>query len=156
MIKAQPLDSASFAPFGTVLRAPGDAGRDYFDDGLVNLRTEAKPSLSVARVVEPVVLPFAVKLMERHAFSSQSFVPMQAARWLVVVAPHAADGGPDIKRMQAFIAGPDEGIIFGADIWHHPLTVLDGPGSFAIGMWRAGDDGDEEFFDLPEPVIISG
>ena len=66
---------------------------------------------------------------------------MQAARWLVVVAPHAANGGPDIKRMQAFIAGPDAGIIFGADIWHHPLTVLDGPGSFAIGMWRAGDDG---------------
>jgi len=156
MIKAQPLDSASFAPFGTVLRAPDDAGRDYFDDGLVNLRAEAKPSLSIARVVEPVVLPFAVKLLERHAFSSQSFVPMQSARWLVVVAPHAADGGPDIKRMQAFIAGPEEGIIFGADIWHHPLTVLDGPGCFAIGMWRAGDDGDEEFRHLPEAVTITG
>lgn len=156
MIKTQPLDPASFAPFGTVLRAPDDAGRDYFDDGLVNLRPEAKPSLSIARVLEPVVFPFAVKLLERHAFSSQSFVPMQVARWLVVVAPHGDDGGPDVGRMQAFIAGPDEGIIFGADIWHHPLTVLDGPGSFAIGMWLAGDDRDEEFFDLPEAVTVSG
>jgi ureidoglycolate lyase len=156
MIKAQPLDSASFAPFGTVLRAPDPAGRDYFDEGLVNLRPGARASLSIARVVEPVVLPFAVKLMERHEFSSQSFVPMQVARWLVVVAPHGDDGGPDIKRMQAFIAGPEEGIVFGADIWHHPLTVLDGPGSFAIGMWLADDGRDEEFRDLPEAVTVSG
>ncbi len=156
MIMAQPLDPATFAPFGTVLRAPDGAGRDYFDGGLANLRNAARASLSIARVIEPVVLPFAVKLMERHAFSSQSFVPMQAARWLVVVAPHAKEGGPDVGRMQAFIAGPDEGIIFGADVWHHPLTVLDAPGSFAIGMWLAGDGHDEEFFDLAEHVTVTG
>jgi len=28
---------------------------------------------------------------------------------------------------------------------HHPLTVLDALGRFAIIMWRDGTEGDEEF-----------
>ncbi|HWN49036.1 MAG TPA: ureidoglycolate lyase [Xanthobacteraceae bacterium] len=34
-------------------------------------------------------LPLEVKLLERHEFSSQTFVPLDVGRWLVVVCPHA-------------------------------------------------------------------
>ena len=33
-------------------------------------------------------LPLEVKLLERHEFSSQTFVPLDVGRWLVV-CPHA-------------------------------------------------------------------
>ena len=33
--------------------------------------------------------PLKADLLERHEFSSQTFVPIDVARWLIVVAPHA-------------------------------------------------------------------
>ena len=91
--------------------------------------------------------------MERHAWSSQSFVPLDPARWLVLVAPHAAAGGPDMARAAAFVAGPGQGVTYGADVWHHGLTVLDAPARFAVFMWRDGTVGDEEFVDV-EPFTV--
>jgi ureidoglycolate lyase len=38
--------------------------------------------------------------------------------------------------------------------WHHPLTVLDGPASFAVLMWRDGTTGDEEFVPVDPPLTI--
>jgi ureidoglycolate lyase len=93
--------------------------------------------------------------MERHEFSSQSFVPIEAGRWLIVVAPHATGGGPDMHGARAFIAGPRQGVTYGANVWHHPLTILDRPAAFAVYMWLEGGKGDEEFFTLPAPVTIA-
>jgi ureidoglycolate lyase len=91
----------------------------------------------------------------RHEFSSQSFVPIEVGRWLVVVAPHAAAGGPDMHRARAFIANLRQGVTYGANVWHHPLTILDRPAAFAVYMWLEGGKGDEEFFTLPAPVTIA-
>ena len=74
------------------------SGRTYFDGALGNLRPAARPSLSLARREELSSLPLTATQMERHEFSSQSFVPLEAGRWLVIVAPHAAGGGPDMAN----------------------------------------------------------
>ena len=47
--------------------------------------------------------------MERHEFSSQTFVPVDVVRWLIVVAPHATQGGPDMAKARAFIANGQQG-----------------------------------------------
>src|SRR5258708_607661 len=57
-------------------------------------------------------LPLEMKLLERHEFSSQTFVPLDVGRWLVVVCPHAPLGGPDVAHSRALIAGPDQGITY--------------------------------------------
>ena len=88
--------------------------------------------------------------MERHEFSSQSFIPQEGGRWLAIVAPHAAGGGPDMARARAFLARPDQGVTYGANVWHHPFTVLDREARFVIVMWRDGTKGDEEFVEVPE------
>jgi ureidoglycolate hydrolase len=49
------------------------------------------PSLSLSRKEDLSSLPLAARQMERHEFSSQSFVPIEVGRWLVVVAPHARE-----------------------------------------------------------------
>ena len=65
-------------------------------------------------------------------------MPLDVSRWLVIVAPPDADGGPDASRAIAFLAGPGQGITYHAGTWHHPLTLLDRPGRFAVFMWRDG------------------
>ena len=151
-MRAVPLDAEAFAPFGEVLAVPDLPGRAYFEGALANTRPDAWPSLSLT-LREPSALPLTVTAMERHAFSSQSFVPLGPARWLVLVAPHAANGGPDMAQAKAFVAGPGQGVTYGCDVWHHGLTVLDQPTRFAVFMWRDGTAGDEEFVDV-QPMAV--
>ena len=154
-ISAVPLTAAAFTPFGQVIERPVDFGRVYFSDALANGRAVAKASLTLskARPLEAAALTAAK--MEGHEFSSQSFVPIDVSRYLVIVAPHAAGGGPDGARLHAFVARGYQGVTYGMNIWHHPLCVLDRPGQFAVFMWLDGGRGDEEIVDLPAPVLVS-
>ena len=80
-------------------------------------------------------------------------MPIDVARWLIVVAPHAASGGPDTSGVRAFIATGKQGVTYKPNTWHHGLTLLDKPGRFAVFMWRTGTRGDEEFVPV-EPLTI--
>ena len=140
----QKLTAEAFAPFGDVFEAPQEAGRTYYEDALGNLRPAARPSLSLTHRIETPDRPLKSEMMERHEFSSQTFVPVDVGRWLIVVAPHAKAGGPDMARAVAFIASCKQGVTYKPNTWHHGLTVLDKPGRFAVFMWRAGIK-DEEF-----------
>ncbi len=146
---AEPLTSAAFLPYGEVLEGPAIPGRTYFEDALANRRPHARPSLSLV-VKQPVTtLPIRSHQMERHLHSSQSFIPQEAGRWLVIVAPHLAQGtGPDMARARCFLARGDQGVTYGADVWHHPFTVLDREARFAIFMWKDGTKADDEFVDV--------
>ncbi|MFI4999127.1 MAG: ureidoglycolate lyase [Reyranellales bacterium] len=151
-ILPQPLTKEAFAPYGDVIDIPSEAGRTYYEEALGNLRPEARPSLSLSLKAETPDRPLRAELLERHEFSSQTFVPIDVDRWLVVVAPHARTGGPDTKSVRAFIASGKQGVTYKPNTWHHGLTVLDKPGRFAVFMWRAGAK-DEEFVPV-EPFTI--
>ena len=105
-LKAEPLTSAAFLHFGEVIECPAIPGRTYFEDALGSLRPGARPSLSLTVKHAVAEMPLKSTTMERHEFSSQTFIPQDAGRWLVVVAPHDAAGGPDMARARAFLAGP--------------------------------------------------
>ena len=153
-IVAQPLSEDAFAPYGDVLAAPRDFGRTYFEKGLQSGRANAWPSLSVTHSRPLPKLPLEAKVMERHEFSSQSFMPLEVARWLVVVAPSGADGGPDPSGAVAFWVPPGQGVTYHMGTWHHPLTALDRPARFAVFMWRDGTSTDEEFRTLATPFTV--
>jgi ureidoglycolate lyase len=153
-VRCLPLTAEAFAPFGEVIERPADYGRVYFSEALANGCEHAKPSLSIAHLSPFEASMLEAIRMERHEFSSQSFVPIDVARYLVIVAPHGPDGKPDSARLQAFLARGDQGVTYGMNVWHHPMTVLDRPGKFAVFMWLAGGDGDEEFVDLPAAIAI--
>ncbi len=149
ILRAEPLTSAAFLAFGEVIECPSIPGRTYFEDALANLRPHARPSISLTVKDKPAEMPLRSTTMERHEFSSQSFIPQQAGRWLVIVAPHDKSGGPDMARARAFLAGPMQGVTFGAHVWHHPFTVLDREARFVVVMWKDGSRGDEEFAEVP-------
>jgi ureidoglycolate lyase len=145
---AAPLTAEAFAPFGEVLEGPAEPGRMQFGAALESRRPGVRASLAFVLKTPLDALPLRTRVMERHPFSSQSFVPMDAGRWLAIVAPHAAQGGPDMARARAFLARPDQGVTYGADVWHHPFTVLDRAARFAVLAWRAGTAADDEFVDV--------
>lgn len=154
-ISAEALTSAAFAPFGTVIPGLNSSGRKFFNDGLENRRENARFDLSLARIDPLNNTELQAEVMERHEFSSQTFLPMRVARYLVVVAPHAPDGGPDVGKARAFIADGRTGLTYRANVWHHGLTVLDEPGEFAVLMWCDGSAGDEEFRNLEQPFTVT-
>lgn len=143
----RPLTEDAFAAYGEVLTVPTANGRHAYDRALLSALPHARPSLTFSQR-DPTPLPLAIRQMERHAFSSQSFIPLAPARFLVLVAPHAAQGGPDMPRAEAFLAGAGQGVTYAADTWHHGMTVLDAPARFAVLQWRDGTAADEEFVDV--------
>lgn len=65
-----------------------------------------------------------VKVLERHRFSTQSFVPMGGdVRYLVVVT----DPGPtpDLEKLKAFVARQEQGVCYSPGVWHAPMAVID-------------------------------
>ncbi|WP_052726191.1 ureidoglycolate lyase [Devosia epidermidihirudinis] len=155
VLKAAPLTAAALAPYATVLRAPERKAvvlPEVLEKGDVpghHAFTILCPNPVDASVI-------SVSALERHAHSTQSFLPITAGRWLVLVAPTAADGSPNLSGAKAFVAGPEDAICIGRNVWHAGLTVFDQPAEFGMVMWKAdaGDDGILHQLDTPIAVTI--
>jgi ureidoglycolate lyase len=152
---ARPLTAEAFAPFGDVVEAPAKPGRAYFETSLGNLRPEARPRLWMLTKFPVAGLPLEINSLERHQFSSQTFVPIEIGRWLVVVAPHAPGGGPDVKRAQAFLPSALQGVSYKPNTWHSGLNVLDKPARLSVFMWLDGSTGDEEIVSVTPFIVKS-
>ena len=148
IVVPSPLTAEAFAPFGTVLILPDIPGRIYHDDALENTRPAAKASLSMVHVLPATGGALHVTRLERHRYSSQTFLPFNGGRWLIVVSPTHADGTPDTVNVCAFIAGAQQGLTYRSGTWHHSLTVLDMAACHCVLMWRDNSPDDEEFVDV--------
>lgn len=133
-LSVQQLDPRSFAPYGEVLAAGArsetvNQGTSVKYPNLCRLDVDpgAQPALHIFRP-EPVTLPARLRLLERHPLSSQVFMPLGEARFLVVVASElpATDAPSDRgKRLRAFASDGHQGVKLARGIWHHPLLALD-------------------------------
>lgn len=146
---ARPLTRAAFAPYGDVVEAPADPGRAYFATSLGTLRPSALPKLWMLTKFPVPPLPLRITALERHEFSSQSFVPIEVGRWLVVVAPPAPQGGPDVARAEAFLPTPLQGVSYRPNTWHSGLNVFDKVARMTVFMWLDGSETDEEIVAVP-------
>ncbi len=132
---------------------PAPGGRDALEAGLGVKRAGLTARLSFNHPA-PHTLPLLATEMERHSWSTQTFVPMDVSRWVVLVAPDKG-GRPDPDGLVAFLATGDQAVSYHIDTWHHPLRILDRPGRFATLMWTTGVKADDEVWStLPEPVSI--
>lgn len=153
-VALKPLDAASFAPFGQVISRPARVGdRASYEAGLSNQRPQATIRFWVNHV-QPTTPPLVATKLERHRYSSQTFLPLSVSRYIVITAPSLASGAPDVDGIVGFIAEGTQGITYAADVWHHPICALDGPASFAVVMWKDDSQSDEEWATLPEPIIF--
>ncbi|AUX39261.1 ureidoglycolate hydrolase [Sorangium cellulosum] len=159
-IAAHSLSPAAYAPYGDVLMAMsyGQPGRPAnqgtarrFDHlaGIENLRPgRAALNVSVFRCSPAPSFPFPLALLERHPGSTQAFVPMNAHRYLVVVA--LGGDRPDLATLAAFVARGAQGITYRPGVWHHPMIALDAETDFVCLAWEDGSPGDCDVVELAE------
>jgi len=153
-ISARPITEDAFAPYGQILKLPAEPGRIDYSAFLRNDRPKASACFRTS-LIAPETWPVTVTVMERHAYSTQAFLPIDVDTYLVLVAPSLASGQPDVGQLCAFQVGPDIGINYSAGTWHHPMTVFDRPAVFATVMWTDGGPDDEEFVDVSPAVQVS-
>lgn len=163
MVGARLLDPAPYAPYGGVVMAsprgePGTIANNgtarRFDRlaELVSLRPHATPNLSLFRATPNPERPVPIRMLEKHPMSTQLFVPMNATRYLVVVAR----GGerPDVGTLSAFVARGKQAITYAPGVWHHPIIALDNEIDFACLVWEDGGADDCVAKSLSEEVRV--
>ena len=148
------LTAEAFALFGQVIQARVAAiGWRARVAALENRRPAAVPHLAVTRLV-PTALPVRATALERHPFSSQTFVPTDLSRYLVAVCPSGPDGEPIVERLLALVVDVTLGVNYAPGAWHHPMAILDRPGEYVVLRWYDGSPADTEWRDLPTRVLI--
>ncbi|KAL4080245.1 galactose-binding domain-like protein [Scleroderma yunnanense] len=185
IIPVLPLTPEAFAPFGRVIQAYGDhtaapsgtkitpanggTASKFHKLALIDSSfpegSGATAGLSVYRCnpVEVVDGIVELKVLERHPYTNQAFIPMGAGgclddealcdpgnRYLVVVAHYGSDDKPDLSTLRAFIASAAQGIMYNTAVWHQPMTVLDKIMDFTCVETQIGngDKADCEILDL--------
>jgi ureidoglycolate lyase len=150
-IAARPLTQADYAPYGNVLSAErhdvaavaanlGTAQKRNRLAPLVNARPQAEANVSVFRCTPILERPVQLRLLEKHPLSTQMFVPMNARRYLVVVA--AGRDVPDLSTLAAFVAEGRQAITYHPGIWHHPMIALEEIVDFVCVVFDDGTTGD--------------
>jgi len=153
-VKAKPLTAEALAPFGQVLMGyETGVERHEFAASVENLRAHAKPNMTFMRGAV-AALPVTIKAMERHDHSNQIFVPMNGTRYLVAVCPADAAGGPDVSKIQVFVAEGSQAVNFNAGVWHAPNTVLATPGEFIMLRFDDGGPEDTDLRTLDAPIEV--
>ena len=105
---------------------------------------------------------FALTIMERHPYTTQTFTPMgldpvdTTTAYLVIVAPTVSSpksdaGTPDTSKIKAFLARGSQAVTYGAGTWHAPMIVVGNRDiSFVVTQYMNGvadDDCQEIEFD---------
>ncbi|TVY16727.1 Ureidoglycolate lyase [Lachnellula arida] len=96
---------------------------------------------------------FPVKILERHPYTTQTFIPLgisradtNQSRYIVIVAPSSPPslqdegfpvpsvtangdplpgrGLPDLMRIKAFVANGSQAVTYGAGTWHAPMVAI--------------------------------
>lgn len=127
-LEVEPLTKLAFAPWGEVVERDGAELRRINEGTTDRLHALAHVDVT-AGGGRPIIsifsgrrrpLPLTIGMLERHPFGSQSFFPLQANDWLVVVGhADALD-----HSLRCFRARGDQGVNYAPGAWHHPLLVL--------------------------------
>lgn len=157
-LTAAPLTREAFAPFGDVLDTDwhdrfhinaGMAERFHDMAKVEATGPEAKVIISIFRG-NPYPFPLQLKLVERHPFGSQAFMPLTPAPFLVVVCPDRLDGP---GQPHAFVTAPGQGVNYHRNVWHAVLTPIGQKQDFLV-VDRGGDGNNLEEFVFDEPFEI--
>lgn len=167
VIRTEPLTAEGFAPYGSVIVAErgdvvgkpanqGTAKRYDWLGPVDNLRPAgAKLNLCLFRCSPRTAWPLRVEIMEKHPNSTQVIVPMNADKYVVLVARPGTDH-PDLSTLRAFVASSRQGVAYLPGTWHHPLLALDHETDFGCVVFEDISEGDCTLVTLAEderPIV---
>ncbi|RCL03675.1 MAG: ureidoglycolate lyase [Candidatus Tokpelaia sp. JSC161] len=150
-IVASPIEANRFISFGKVIKAD-PAHMQYINNGRTKRYHDLAPITTYG--TNPSVLfnifrgrpfsfPMNIRMVERHPYSSQTFFPIDNISFLVVVAQ---DNNGIPQKPQAFFTHVGEGVHYHANVWHHPLLVLEKTSDFIVIDHKCEENNIEEYF----------
>jgi len=141
-----PINNASGASVGVL-----------WNTQFTNLVPDKPLQLSRIRSFTPTSFPYLVTELERHTVSSQTFIPINSGKYLVIVAlPSKFGDHPDILNFKAFIVNSNQSITIKAGVWHHRLTPLENEYSdFMLAGWDGAANTGEVSRCSLQPCILS-
>ena len=160
-LEVKPLTKDAFAPFGDVIETEGSdhflinngSTRRYHDLAKVELLNDGHALINIFQAT-PLEYPLSVKMVERHPFGSQAFIPLSGRPYLVLVAK--AGESVEASDLMAFIASPRQGVNYHAGTWHHPVLALEAVSDFlVVDRGGEGHNCDEIFFDEASDIILN-
>jgi ureidoglycolate lyase len=152
-VSLEELTPESFASFGQVLVAPSNNTREDFAGKVENDRpATARANLALIAAL-PARFPLEIKCLERHAHSSQAFLPINVPEYLVVVCGDDGNGRPDLETLRAFRVNGRTGVNYNRGTWHHGMTTIGDRGTFAMLVHEDGTAGYCQFVDI-EPIVV--
>ncbi len=95
-------------------------------------------------------IPITLRWLERHRLGTQTFIPLNGARYWVVVA--LGDDEPDLHSLRAFEACRGEAVTLAAGTWHHGLIAPWG-GDFVV-IERQGSEPDCQVHTLNSAIQL--
>ena len=143
-LKLQALTAKAFAPYGDVIELREDNqilkinyGKTQRHHGLAKVDVDDAKGFALINLFESqhITLPFRIEVMERHPLGSQAFIPLSGNPYVVVVGKA---GEFCVDELQAFLAGPGQGVNYHKGTWHHYCLPLDENSVFAV-VDRGGD-----------------
>ena len=154
-MQARRITPQAFAPYGDLLTAPTQTGRLDFVARFENPRPHARTNIALVRC-EPAPEELRVAEMECHPFSAQTFFPLDASGYLLVVACDDGNGRPDPGTLAAFSVSNPQGINYHPGTWHIGMIALSRPGTFALLIHEDGSADDCHFHPVdPFDVLVN-
>lgn len=152
-IRLMPPDPEAFAPFGRFVTPPERPGARAFYSDAFEARAADTAAVVHVNHVEAQHLPLSVTRIERHPHAAQCFLPLDVARYAVMVTPSDASGAPIPEQVMAIAMPGTMGVIYNPGVWHLGATVMERKGHFAVLMWRGGEQPDDELRDI-DPITL--
>ena len=134
LLQLQPLTAESLAPLATLIRGVG--GLAEVPQAMEHDDVPGRSALSVLTRPATPLEGLSLTWLERHPHSAQTFVPIKAGRWMLVLVPDGAGGLPDLSAAKAYLAGPEDAVVIHQNVWHAGMTVFDEVADFAMLMWK--------------------
>lgn len=125
-IKAVPVNSENFKPFGTYYQVVQGEGRT----GTGGWKAWMTPDVCMDDVAhfgytEVKGMPFSVDTMERHTKTTELIVCGNKPI-VLAVANSSPDGAAKAEDIQAFLISPGELVVMDRGIWHDACRCADG------------------------------
>lgn len=165
IITPTPLTQKAFSIFGDVIEASAEVNNFAINDGytqryhdLANIdvnevdadNNKGHAIVSIFRST-PLAQPIAIKMMERHPYGSQAFIPMGENPYLVVVAPA---GEFELSKVKVFIANSNQGVNYHKGTWHHFCLALGSESDFLV-VDRGGKGDNCDVLKLDGSLLIA-
>ena len=152
ILPIQLISRELYRPYGDLIAGKdGNGGGEGANQGTAeafhnlasfkNRRPEsASPGVSVFRVQPLSQDSLRLKLLEKHPYSTQFFIPMNAVAYLVIVA--LGDEHPDVDTLKVFKVPGNQAIGYHPGVWHYPMVALERVTDFVTMTYQVGDSED--------------